>query len=95
MYIYKHVYKHVSNTSKISLKESFRRNLKKKDWNQLLAFCCNDPNINLDIFLRSVNSTLNRHVPLIRVTKKMGKNCRKSWITRGVLVSIIKRKALQ
>ena len=92
MYIYKHVYKHVSNTSKISLKESFRRNLKKKDWNQLLAFCCNDPNINLAIFLKSVNSTLNRQVPLIRVTKEMGKTYRKPWITRGILVSINKKK---
>ena len=51
--------KHFKNLDKRKLKED----LENIDWNQLLAIYCNDRNISLNIFLKSVNSILDRHVP--------------------------------
>ena len=76
--------KHLKNLDK----RKFKEELENIDWNQLLAVYSNDPNISLNIFLKSVNSILDRHVTLIRVTKKMEKTYKKPWITKGVLVSI-------
>ena len=75
-------------------KRKFNEELENIDWNQLLAVYCNDPNISLDIFLKSVDSILDRHVPLIRVTKRMEKTYRKPWITRVILMSIKKKKKI-
>ena len=81
--------KHFKNLDKRKFKE-----LENIDWNQLLAVYCNDTNISLDIFLKSVNSILDRHVPLIRVTKRMEKTYKKPWITKGILVSFKKKNKI-
>ena len=82
--------RHFKNLDKTKVKEE----LENIDWNQILAVYCNDPNISLDIFLKSVYSILNRHVPLIRVTKRMEKTYKNPWITRGILVLIKKKNKL-
>ena len=64
LYIY--IIKHFKNLDK----RKFQEELENIDWNLPLAVYCNYPNISLDIFLKSVNSILDRHVPLIGVTKK-------------------------
>ena len=61
--------KHFNNLDK----REFKEELENIDWNQLLAVYCNYPNISLKIFLKSANSMLDRHVRLIRVTKRMEK----------------------
>ena len=82
--------KHFKNLDK----RKFKEELENIDWNQLLAVYCNDPNIFLDIFLKSVNSILDRHVPLITVTKRMEKTYKKPRITRDILVSIKKKNKI-
>ena len=59
-------------------KTKFKEELENKEWNQLLTVYSNDLNTSSDIFLKSVNSVLDRHVPLIGVTKlkKLTKNYR-------------------
>ena len=52
-------------------KRKFKEKIENIDWNQLLAAYCNDSNIFLDNFLKTVNSIFDRQVPLIRVTKRM------------------------
>ena len=46
--------KHFKKLDKRNVKEE----LENIDWNQLLAVYFNDPNISLDIFLKSVNSVI-------------------------------------
>ena len=72
-------------------KRKFKEAFENIDWNQLLAVYCNDPNISLDIFLKTVNSILDRHVPLIRVNKKIEKTNKKPRTTRDIFVSIKKK----
>ena len=54
-------------------KKKFKKNLE----NLRLAVYCNDLNISVDIFLKTVNSILDRYVPLTRVAKRMEKNTKK------------------
>ena len=75
-------------------KRKFNEELANIDWNQLLALYCNDPNISLDIFLKSVKSIFDRHVSLIRVTKRMEKPYKYPKPTRDILVSFKKKNKI-
>ena len=72
----------------------FKEELENIDWNQILAVNCNNLGIALDIFLKLANSILDRHVSLIRVTKRMGKTYKKPWITKGILVAVKKKNKI-
>ena len=65
------------------------------DWRETLSHC-HDPNELFHSFNSTISNTINKHIPLIRLTRKQRKIKSKPWLTHGIKVSIrVKNKLLK
>ena len=74
--------------------DQFHLDLSNMNWNDTLKLELNNPNLSFNSFSNSLNSLINKHIPLRRVTKKEKENPRKPWITNEILYLIKKRERL-
>ena len=66
---------------------SFERDLSQINWNELIK-ANEDPNYSFDNFYSSVEKLLNKHAPLVKLSKKEFKQQLKPWITSGIRKSM-------
>ena len=64
------------------------------NWKNTLNLKKQNTDLSFDNFYNSINSLLNKHAPLKKLTKKQIKTMSKPWITQGLLTSIKKRNQL-
>ena len=75
-------------------KEEFILDLLEIDWKKILKIENNDPNFSFNEFERKLNSIIDKHMPMKKLTKKEINHQHKPWITPGIKKSIKRRDAL-
>ena len=58
------------------------------NWNETLQLNNNDPNLSFDQFYKKVNSVIDNHLPLKKLSKRELKQQFKPWIRTGIRKSI-------
>ena len=74
--------------------EDFLLDLLDIDWANRLEVYKNDPNRSFDNFYQSIESILDAHAPLKKISNKDYKRGFKPWITNGIITSIKRRNKL-
>ena len=69
--------------------KAFKDHFRNFKWKEILKLENLDPDISFDCFIKTLNTLIEQHVPMKKVSKKQSK--RKPWITRGILKSILQR----
>lgn len=64
------------------------------DWEETLIPADGDVNDSFEIFYSQINNLVNKHVPMIKLTKKQINLCRKPWITKEIIKSMNERDKL-
>ena len=75
-------------------KENFILDYSDIDWKKTLQPVVGDVNDSFEVFYSHMSNLLDRHVPMIKLTKKQIKTRCKPWITAGIIKSINKRDLL-
>ena len=92
------VHNHNNNVYKRSMKnldkEDFILDLLEVDWKSTIKIDNNDPNYSFNEFEKKLNSIIDRHMPLKKLTRKEISHQQKPWITPGLKNSIKRREAL-
>ena len=73
---------------------SFSREFSNIDWNEVLAVEKGDINHSFNAFINEYSSLFDKHVPLVKLTRKQEKLFAKPWITKGILTSVRVRDKL-
>ena len=61
------------------------------EWNSVFERCGFDPDCCFDTFYFKIKALLDRHIPIIKLTKRQIKTKTKPWITPGIVKSMSKR----
>jgi hypothetical protein len=75
-------------------KENFILDYLDIEWNKTLQTVIGDANASFNVFYSHMSNLMDRHVPLVKLTKKQIKTNCKPWITTGIIKSINKRDIL-
>jgi len=67
---------------------NFRNDFNQISWNEILALENRDCDFSFNAFLSKINSLIDEHVPLIKLSKRQAKLHSKPWITKGILTSM-------
>ena len=78
---------HSRNWSKFD-HNSFRRDFDNISWNEILALEKNDCEESFNSFLNELNSLIDIHAPIKKLSKRQLKLATKPWITKGILTSM-------
>ena len=73
-------------------RENFILDLLEIDWHSILELQNNDPNFSFNSFERSINSIIDKYMPLRKMTKKEIKQKMKPWITIDIQTKIRNRE---
>ena len=74
--------------------ESFILDILDVNWKETIKTENNDPNFSFNEFENKVNSIIDKHIPLRKLTKQEIKQHFKPWITLGIRNSIKRRDTL-
>ena len=75
-------------------KNSLYSDFKTIDWNKITNTHMEDTNESFNSFFNKIESLLDKHIPLKKVSNKNFKQKFKPWITKGILKSLKKRQDL-
>ncbi len=75
-------------------KENFILDFLAIDWDEILKIQENDPNLSFEILQNSVNTLIDKYIPLKKLSKKEIEQSFKPWITKGIRTSIRKREKI-
>ena len=76
-------------------KDNFAADFQQVDWDRLLALELDDPDISFENFFNKMNTLIDLHAPLKKLSRKQIKKGNKPWITKGIKISIRKREDLK
>ena len=68
--------------------EKFHNDFNNTNWDQILQCEKNDSEASFNAFFDKFTSLYDKHVPLVKLTKKQAKLRSKPWITKGLLTSM-------
>ena len=74
---------------------NFTADFQQVDWNRLLALELDDPDISFENFFNQMNTLIDIHAPLKKLSRKQIKKGCKPWITKGLKISIRIRENLK
>jgi hypothetical protein len=66
----------------------FKQDFSNFNWNEVLSLENRDTEASFDSFFDSVSKLIDKHVPLIKSTRKQQKLSSKPWVTQGLLTSM-------
>ena len=75
-------------------RENFLLDLLEIDWLERIQLEKDDPNISFQLFYQTIDSLINKYMPLKKLTNKEIKQQGKPWITKEILRSIIDRDSM-
>ena len=75
-------------------KEEFVADILDTDWQNIIRAEHNDPNLSFYLLDTTVNSIIDKHMPLKKMTNKELKLHYKPWITSGIIKSIERREKI-
>ena len=82
--VYKQDWSHFDSTA-------FTADFSAIDWDSQFENCNYDPNLCFNNFDLKIKALVDRHLPIVRLTKRQRKTQLKPWITTGIVKAISKR----
>ena len=74
--------------------EHFLAEINEINWDHILQFEQKDTNLSFNIFYDKIESILDKHMPMRKITKKEFRQRYKPWVTYGILTSMRRRDRL-
>ena len=75
-------------------RENFLLDLLDIDWSSVIKFEREDPNYSFNLYENTLNTLIDKYIPLRKITQKELKQQYKPWITNNILRSINTREKL-
>ena len=72
---------------------NFANDFNRVGWNDMLQLYANEPDLLFEKFFMEMNTLIDKHAPLTKLSNKQIKKGVKPWVTKGLKISINKRDA--